>query len=108
MNKASTSTYMFESSNICHSRFRHLNYDTLHRLIILSHITTFQIDLKHKCETCVEVKLTSSSFQSVKRDFKSLDVIHSDVCHLKFMQGDNKYYITFVDNSTKYYYVYLL
>ena len=39
-----------------------------------------------------------------------LDLIHSDICDLKFIQTrcDNKYFITFVDDSTKYCYVYLL
>ena len=37
-------------------------------------------------------------------------MIHSYICDLKFAptRGDNKYFITFVDDSTKYYYVYLL
>ena len=89
---------------------RHVNDDTLRRLINLNNIPTFQIDAKHKCETCVEVKLTRSSFQSVERHNKPLDLIHSDICDLKFVQtrGGNKYFITFVDDSTKYCYVYLL
>ncbi|KAL6312007.1 hypothetical protein AAG906_017660 [Vitis piasezkii] len=97
MNKASTSTYMLESSNLWHGRLGHVNYDILCRLINLNHIPTFQINSKHKCETCVEAKLTRSSFQMISRD-------------LKFVQtrGGNKYFITFVDDSTKYCYVYLL
>ena len=37
-------------------------------------------------------------------------MIHSDICDLKFAptRGGNKYFITFVDDSTKYCYVYLL
>ena len=67
MNKASTSTYMLESSNLWHNRLIHVNYDTLRILINLNHIPTFQIDAKHKCETCVEAKLTKSSFKGVER-----------------------------------------
>ena len=80
------------------------------KLINLNHIPTFQIDAKHKCETCVKAKLTRSSFQSVERHTEPLDLIHSDICDLKFVQtkGGDKYFITFVDDSTKYYYVYLL
>ena len=39
-----------------------------------------------------------------------LDMIHTDICDLKFAptKGGNKYFITFVDDSTKYCYVYLL
>ena len=73
MNKASSSTYMLEFSNLWHGRLRHVNFDMLCRLINLDHIPTFQIDSQHKCETC-----------------------------------GNKYFIIFVDDSTKYCYLYLL
>ena len=110
MNKVSISAYILESSKLCHGRLGHINYDTFRRLINLNHIPTFQIDAKHKCETCVEAKLTRSSFQSVERHTEPLDLIHSDIYDLKYVQtrGGNKYFITFVDDSTKYSYVYLL
>ena len=110
MNKASSSAYILESSNLWHGRLGHVNYDTLRKLINLNHIPTFQIDAKHKCETCVETKLTKSSFQNIERHTELLDLIHSDICDLKLIQtrGGNKYFITFVDDSTKYCYVYLL
>ena len=57
-----SSTYLTESSNLWHGRLGHVNYDTLCRLINLEHILAFHIDSKHKCETCIEVKLTWSSF----------------------------------------------
>ena len=105
-----SSTYLIKSSNLWHGRLRHVNYDTLCKLINLEHIPTFYIDSKHKCETCVEVKLTRSSFQTIERNTKPLDLIHSDVCDLKSVQmrGGNKYFITFVYDSTKYCYMYLL
>ena len=110
MNKVSTFAYILESYNLWHCRLGHVNYDTLRRLINLNHIPTFQIDEKHKCETCVEAKLTRSSFQNVERHTEPFDLIHSDICDLKFVQtrGGNKYFITFVDDSTKYCYMYLL
>ena len=47
MNKACTSAYILEFSNLWHGRLGHVNYDTLHRLINLNHIPTFKIDAKH-------------------------------------------------------------
>ena len=110
MNKTSTSTYMLESSNLWNGRLGHVNYDTLHRLINLNQLPTFQIDAMHKCETCIEAKLTKSSFQRVERHTEPLDLIHNDICDLKFVQtrGGNKYFIISVDDSTKYCSVYLL
>ena len=51
-----------------------------------------------------------SSFQSIERQDKPLNLIHNDICDLKFIEtrGDNKYFITFVENSIRYCYVYLL
>ena len=66
MNKASTSAYILESSNLWHGRLGHVNYDTLCILINLNHIPTFQIDSERNYETCVEAKLTRSSFKVLK------------------------------------------
>ena len=51
-----------------------------------------------------------SSFQTIERSTEPLDLIHSDVCDLKSIQTreGNKYLITFIDDRTKYCYVYLL
>lgn len=68
----------------------------------MNHIPTFHIDSKHKCETCVEAKMTRSLFQGIEMNTEPLDMIHSDICDLKFVQirGGNKYFITFIDDST--------
>ena len=81
-----SSVYLLKSSNLWHGRLGHVNYDTLRRLINLDRIPSFQIDLKHKCEICVKAKLTRSSFQTIKRNTEPLELIHSDVCDLKFIQ----------------------
>ena len=75
----------------------------------LNLLPKFNID-KHKCEICVEAKLAKSSFHSVERSTELLGLVHSDVCDLKFVQtrGGKKYFITFIDDSTRYCYVYLM
>ena len=54
--------------------------------------------------------MTRLSFQMIERNTEPLDMTHSDICDLKFAptRGSNKYFITFVYDSTKYCYVYLL
>ena len=46
----------------------------------------------------------------VERSTGPLELIHSDVCDMKVVQprGGKKYFITFIDDCTKYCYVYLL
>ena len=100
---STSSVYMLESFNLCHGRLGYVNFNSLRRLIKLDHIPSFHIDTSPKCETCVEAKLTKSSFQSIERITEPLDLIHTDVCDLKLVQsrGGNKYFITFVDDCTK-------
>ena len=101
---------MLESSNVWHGRLGHVNYDTLRRLINMECLPNFQIDPNHKCEICVESKLTRTSFQSIERSSEPLELIHSDICDLKFIQtrGGKKYFLTLIDDCTRYCYVYLL
>ncbi|KAK1423986.1 hypothetical protein QVD17_19297 [Tagetes erecta] len=111
MNKTGTSSaYMLESSNMWHGRLGHVNFNSIRRLINLNYIPTFHIDSNHKCETCVEAKQTRTSFKTVERTSEPLDMIHTDVCDLKAIptRGGNKYFITFIDDSTRFCYVYLL
>lgn len=110
INKINSSAYLLESSNLWHGRLGHVNYNIIRRLINLKRIHAFQIDKQHKCETCVETKLTRSLFQTIERNNEILDLIHTYACDLKEVQthGGNKYFITFVDDNTKFCYVYLL
>ena len=107
---SASSAYMLESSNVWHGRLGHVNYDTLRRLINMECLPNFKIDPNHKCENCVESKLTRTSFQSIERSSEPLELIHSDICDLKFIQtrGGKKYFLTLIDNCTRYCYVYLL
>ena len=68
------------------------------------------IDHNIKCQICVEAKLTKTPFYTVERSSEPLDLIHSDLCDLKFVQtrGGKKYFITFIDDCTRFCYVYLL
>ena len=54
--------------------------------------------------------MTRLSFKSVERNTEPLDLIHTDICDLKSIQtrGGNKYFIIFIDDCTRFCYVYLL
>ena len=111
INENSTSSaYMLESLNVWHGRLGHVNYDTLRRLINMEYLPKFQMDPNHKCEICVESKLTRTSFQSIERSSEPLELIHSDIYDLKCIQtrGGKKYFLTLIDDCTRYCYVYLL
>ena len=65
---------------------------------------------KSKCQTCVESKYAKHPYKSVERNSNPLDLIHIDICDMKSTpsRGGKKYFITFIDDCTRYCYVYLL
>ena len=117
MNKATTSsayviesTNIVESTNVWHGRLGHVNFNSLRRILKLNHIPFDEIQKHNKCETCAEAKTTRAIFPNAFRNTKPLDLVHSDVCDLSATpsRGGNEYFITFVDDCTKYCYVYLM
>ena len=58
-----SSIYMLESFNVWHGRLGYVNYHTLHRLINLNLLPKFEIDFDHKCETCEDAKMATTSFK---------------------------------------------
>ena len=109
-NNNTSSAYMLESFNVWHGRLGHVNFDTLRTLMNLELLPKFNIDVNHKCEICVESKLTRASFHNIERSTEPLELIYSDTCDLKYVQtrGGKKYFVTFIDDCTRYCYVYLL
>ena len=101
---------MLKSFNVWHGRLCHVNYNNLDRLINLNLLSKFEIDFNRNCEIYVKVKMARECFKPVERSTKPLELIHSDVCDMKVVQtkGGKKYFITFIDDCTRYYYVYLL
>ena len=85
-NKNTSFAYMLESSNIWHDILGHVNFDTLRKLMNLELLPKFKLDANHKCEICVESKLTRASFHNIKRSTEPLELIHSDTSDLKYVQ----------------------
>ena len=48
----------------------------------------FNIDSNHKCEICVEAKLSKTSFHSIERSTEPIELIHSDICDCKSIQTE--------------------
>ena len=87
----------------------HVNNKTLRKLINLNILPKFECN-KSKCQICVESKYAKHSYKSVERNSNPLELIHIDICDMKSTpsRGGKKYIITFIDDCTRYCYVYLL
>ena len=78
-------------------------------MVNLEVLPGFKCD-KSKCEICVESKFVKHPYKSVEINSKTLDLIHTDICDMKSTpsRGGKKYFITFIDDCTRFCYVYLI
>ena len=109
INKDVSFAYVVDSVSLWHNRLAHIGISTMKRMIKYDLISC-NINKFKKCELCVKSKMIKKPFKSVERNTNLLDLIHSDICELNGMltKGGNRYFITFIDDSSRYTYVYLL
>lgn len=97
------------SASIWHSRLAHLNYRMLKYMNKHGYISCHD-KLTEKCEVCVQAKMPKKPFPKVERSTEILDLVHSDICEFNgnLSRGGKRYFITFIDDSSRFTYVYLL
>ena len=100
---------------IWHERFGHLGYDNLKKLCKEGMVSGMSVDGKQPCgpcEGCLTGKQTRLPFpkKSERSTTKPLELVHSDVCgpiNVPSM-GGSRYFITFIDDFSRYHTVYAL
>ncbi|GJT17437.1 zinc finger, CCHC-type containing protein [Tanacetum coccineum] len=87
-----------------HVHFKRMQDMSKDRLIL-----AFDMDTK-KYKTCMLTKITKKPFQNVKHETEVLELIHSDLCdlHATLSLGNKKYFVTFIDDASRFCYVYIL
>ena len=92
-----------------HQRLGDVNFYSIKKLMNLNMIPKSDIAHQNTCEICVEAKMTRKSFKTIDRDSNLLELIHSDVCDSGITtRGGTKYFVTFIDDLSKYCYLYLI
>ncbi|KAD7478579.1 hypothetical protein E3N88_01715 [Mikania micrantha] len=106
---SSSSSKMDHVSKLWHARLGHVNFVRMKDMSKMSLIPAFDMN-DNKCHTCKLTKITRKAFKDVKRDSKELELIHSDLCdfHSTPSLGNKKYVVTYIDDATRYCYVYLV
>ena len=101
--------------NVWHGRYGHLGIDNLRLLAKKNLVDGFDFDVTKDlnfCEPCVKGKTHRSSFphNTDKVVREPFDLIHSDVCGKinEKSLGNGEYFLTFIDDSTRYVSVYIL
>ncbi|GKB46774.1 zinc finger, CCHC-type containing protein, partial [Tanacetum coccineum] len=109
----SHSVYMSSStivnSSLWHARLGHVYYK---RMLEMSKDDLIPVidENPEKCTTYMLTKITRQPFKSITRKSVILELIHSDLCdfHATPTLGNKNYVITFINDASRFCYVYLL
>ena len=109
-NTSSSFAYIVDSCDIWHGRLGHVNFSYMKKMVELSLIPKMSLEKHRKCEAHVESKTIKKSCKSIARESDLLRLIHSDLGDLKntMTRGCKRFYITFIDDYSRYTRVYLL
>ncbi|GKC08088.1 zinc finger, CCHC-type containing protein [Tanacetum coccineum] len=102
-------TYKLNDSILWHARLGHVHFKRMQNMFKDGLIPSFDMDTE-KYNTCKLTKISKKPFQNIKRETKVLELIHSDLCdlHATPSLGNKKYFVTFIDDASRFCYVYLL
>src|SRR6266540_194682 len=81
------------------------------RLAKMDLIPSFTLAKGSKCQACVQAKQPRKPHRAAEeRNLALLELIHSDLCEMNgvLTKGGKKYFMTLIDDSSRFCYVYLL
>ena len=100
-----------DHASLWHCRLGHVNKKRIAQLQKDGVLELFDLKSNDVCESCLLGKMTNSPFTgSLQRGEGLLDLLHTDVCgpFRSTTKGDNRYYLTFIDDNSRYGYLYLI
>ncbi|CAH9136877.1 unnamed protein product, partial [Cuscuta epithymum] len=103
-------SYLIDSYDVWHARLGHVSDSYINLLRDRGLISSGKKLTLEKCDICVESKQTKKSCPTTHRESELLELIHTDLGDLKntMTRGGNKFYVTFIDDFSRYTKVYLL
>ncbi|KAJ9535862.1 hypothetical protein OSB04_un000976 [Centaurea solstitialis] len=98
INKISTSNYLDVSL-----------FNTM-KFMCKSGLISYNNEHKDKCEIYVQAKMKRKTFPKIERNSEILELVHSDIYELNgvITRGGCRHFITFIDDHSKFTYVYLM
>jgi len=92
-----------------HERLGHVNFRSLKFMSKYGLINCDNHEAK-TCEICVQAKMTRLPSPKSQRNSKILDLVHSNICEMNgtLTRGGKRYFITFIDDCSRYTYVFLM
>ena len=97
-----------ESSMLWHQRLGHISIEKIKKLVNDGVLSTLDFADFETCVNCINGKQTNKSKKGAKRSTNLLEIIHTDICCPDMDANSPKYFITFIDDYSRYMYLYLL
>ena len=94
-----------------HMRLGHINLNRINGLFKDGILDDLVLEAMPVCESCIEGKMTKRPFPPKgNRSNELLELVHTNVCGLINIRayGGYEYFITFIDDHSRYRYVYLM
>lgn len=97
--------------SLLHRRLGHVNVSDIEKMIKNKAVTGIRTDVtsSRPCDTCLKCKASQLPYQSSNtRSTRRLELVHSDLCGPIATEslGGAKYFVTFVDDYSRYVWVY--
>ena len=99
------------NSYLWHCRLGHINEKRINKLYKNGYLGSFDYESFDTCKSCLLGKMTKTPFTGKgERSTELLSLIHTDVCGPMLTQARNdfSYFLTFIDDHSRYGHVYLL
>jgi hypothetical protein len=94
-----------DESNTWHSRLCNVNFCCMLRLASLSLIPKCTLIKNSMCQVCVQSKQPCKPHKATEtRNLASLELVHSNLCEMNgvLTKGGKKYFMTLIDDLTRY------
>ncbi|KAM1443641.1 hypothetical protein ACFX2I_039895 [Malus domestica] len=98
------------SSNLWHRRLGHISKQRMELLVKNDILPPLNFNDFDFCIECVKGKMVNKRKEGSTRSKQLLEIIHTDICGpfpTQTIEG-NKYFITFIDDYSRYCYIYLI
>ncbi|XP_020266065.1 uncharacterized protein LOC109841513 [Asparagus officinalis] len=97
-----------DSSILWHRRLGHISIERVKRLVKDGVLGTLDFTDFDTCVSCIKGKQTNKYKIGAKRSSNLLEIIHTDICCPDMNANEPKYFITFIDDYSRYMCLYLL
>ena len=94
-----------DSSILWHQRLGHISIDRIKRLVNEKVLNTLDFANFDTCINCIKGKQTNKFKKGAKRSNDVLEIIHLDICCPDMDAHGPKYFISFIDDCSRYMYL---